>query len=109
MAMDARVRDILDVSDAVAAYLGIWARMDEVAGRAFNLGGGPDNAVSLRKLIAHIATLIGGETPLEFLDWRAGDQRYFVADARTVRAALGLAAPRDWRSGGRGPGALVAG
>ena len=94
-----QVRDILDVSDAVQAYLAAWKRIDQVSGRAFNLGGGPDNAVSLRQLLAHIGRLIGHEVDLSFADWRAGDQRYFVADARAARAALGLPAPRDWRSG----------
>jgi CDP-paratose 2-epimerase len=94
-----QVRDILDVSDAVQAYLGAWKRIDRVSGRAFNLGGGPDNAVSLRQLLAHIGRLIGREVELDFSGWRAGDQRYFVADARAASAALGLPAPRDWRRG----------
>ena len=54
-----QVRDVLDVRDAVNAYLAAWRQIDDVAGRAFNLGGGPDNAVSLRQLLAHIATLTG--------------------------------------------------
>jgi nucleoside-diphosphate-sugar epimerase len=36
-----QVRDILDVDDAVNAYLAAWERIDQVKGRAFNLGGGP--------------------------------------------------------------------
>ena len=40
---------------------------------AFNLGGGPENAVSLRGLIAHIDRLLGRATDLQFEDWRAGD------------------------------------
>ena len=36
-----QVRDVLDVDDAVDAYLGCWRNIDRVAGRAFNLGGGP--------------------------------------------------------------------
>ena len=43
-----QVRDALDVSDCCAAYLAAWRNIDRVAGRAFNLGGGPRNAVSLR-------------------------------------------------------------
>jgi CDP-paratose 2-epimerase len=85
-----QVRDILDVDDAVDAYLAAWARIDEVKGRAFNLGGGPDNAVSLRQLLDHIGTLTGRDPDVTFSDWRAGDQRYFVADARAAQAALGL-------------------
>jgi CDP-paratose 2-epimerase len=35
------VRDILDVEDAVNAYVSAWERIDQIKGRAFNLGGGP--------------------------------------------------------------------
>lgn len=95
----AQVRDICHVDDAVAAYLAAWRRIDAVAGRAFNLGGGPANAVSLRQLLAHIEHLLGRRVETSFEDWRAGDQRYFVADARAAQAELGLDPPRDWRTG----------
>lgn len=94
-----QVRDILDVSDAVAAYLAAWARIDTVTGRAFNLGGGPANAVSLRRLLGHIGTLTGRPVEVTYADWRAGDQRYFVADARAAATALGLPERVGWRSG----------
>jgi CDP-paratose 2-epimerase len=94
-----QVRDILDVGDAVEAYVRAWRQIDRVTGRAFNLGGGPANAVSLLELIDHIGTLTGREVPLDFQSWRAGDQRWFVADARAARAALGLPVPRPWRAG----------
>lgn len=94
-----QVRDILHVDDAVDAYVAAWARMTAVSGRAFNLGGGPENAVSLRGLIGHIDRLVGRQTDLRFEDWRAGDQRYFVADASAAHRTLGLGAPKPWRTG----------
>ncbi len=94
-----QVRDILDVSDAVDAYVRAWDRINEVSGRAFNLGGGPANAISLRQLLAEIGRLIGREVDLGFSDWRAGDQRYFVADTRAAEAALGLGPKVPWRDG----------
>ena len=94
-----QVRDILDVSDVVDAYLAVLARIDRVAGRAFNMGGGPANAISLRTLLAHIEALIGREVRVSFSDWRAGDQRYFVADTRVAEAALGLGRKTPWRDG----------
>ena len=94
-----QVRDILDVSNAVDAYIQAWRRIDQVKGRAFNLGGGPANAISLRQLLEHIGELVGHEVDLTWSDWRAGDQRYFVADTRAADAALGLAPKADWRAG----------
>lgn len=95
----AQVRDILDVRDAVDAYMAVWNNIDRVAGRAFNLGGGPANAISLRQLMRHIADLTGRAPDVRYSDWRAGDQRYFVADTRRIRSELGLAPARDWREG----------
>lgn len=94
-----QVRDILDVSDAVDAYIGLWRNIDRLSGRAFNLGGGPKNAVSLRQLLGHVEDLLGTSLDIRFSDWRAGDQRYFVADRRAVDAALGLHNPKGWREG----------
>jgi CDP-paratose 2-epimerase len=94
-----QVRDILYVSDAVAAYMEAWKRIGEVAGQAFNLGGGPENAVSLIQLIVHLEALLGRSIDVRFEDWRPHDQRYFVADARRVRDALGLPSPVPWQEG----------
>jgi len=94
-----QVRDVLHVGDAVAAYIGAWRHIGEIAGRAFNLGGGPANAISLLHLIAHIESLLGSSIDLSFSAWRPGDQRYFVADAGAARRALGLAPPLGWRGG----------
>jgi CDP-paratose 2-epimerase len=94
-----QVRDILDVGDAVDAYMAVWKQIDTVAGRAFNLGGGPANAVSLRQLMRHIEELIGRRPDVRFADWRAGDQRYFVADTRRIGNELALRPARGWREG----------
>jgi CDP-paratose 2-epimerase len=94
-----QVRDVLWVDDAVDAYLAAWRRIETVKGQAFNLGGGPGNAVSLRQLLDHISGLVGRPASLQFADWRAGDQRYYVSDARLARRELGLKPPLNWRTG----------
>jgi CDP-paratose 2-epimerase len=94
-----QVRDILHVGDAVAAYMAAWRHIRRIAGRAFNLGGGPHNAVSLLEIIGEIERRLGRRVELRFEDWRSGDQRYFVADTRRATAELGLAPPLDWRQG----------
>ncbi len=94
-----QVRDILYVTDAVAAYIAAWRRIGGVTGRAFNLGGGTENAVSLMQLLTHIQSVMGCRIDLRFDDWRQHDQRYFVADSRRARQALHLPAPVSWREG----------
>ena len=94
-----QVRDALDVGDAVEAYLAAWARIGAVGGRAFNLGGGPANAVSLRQVIAFIGELTGRPVEARYAEWRAGDQRYYVSDTRRAARELGLARARPWREG----------
>ncbi|HEV2865316.1 MAG TPA: SDR family NAD(P)-dependent oxidoreductase [Allosphingosinicella sp.] len=94
-----QVRDILDVSNAVEAYLAVWRNIERLRGRAFNLGGGPENAVSLRQLIGRIAEITGRQVEVSLEDWREGDQRYFVADTSALRSAVNVAAPVPWRDG----------
>lgn len=94
-----QVRDVLQVDDAVEAYLKAWNRMGTTHGRAFNLGGGPGNAISLRQLVAAMEEMLGRHVGLQFADWRAGDQRYYVSDTSAVRRELGLGEPRPWREG----------
>jgi CDP-paratose 2-epimerase len=94
-----QVRDILDVGDAVNAYVRALENIDRIAGSAFNLGGGPANAVSLLELIDEMRAITGREIDLSFEDWRQGDQRWFVADTSKARAELDLPKPRGWRDG----------
>ena len=91
------MRDILDVSNAVEAYLSAWTRIEQVSGRVFNLGGGPQNAVSLRQLLDFVGRILHRPVDIQFSDWRAGDQRYFVADTRAAEQALGLSPKLDWQ------------
>lgn len=94
-----QVRDVLDVRDAVAAFRGCWRRLEAVRGEAFNLGGGPANAVSITELIEFLEERLGRGLAVRRQPPRPGDQRWFVADSRVLRARLSLPAPRPWREG----------
>jgi CDP-paratose 2-epimerase len=93
-----QVRDILFVEDLVQALIAARAQMPAIAGRAFNIGGGPGNAVSVREVTALIGELIGAEPELVFGPWRQGDQRWYVSDPREFGQATGwrpTTSPRD--------------
>lgn len=94
-----QVRDVLYVDDAVEAYLAAWANIEKVRGRAFNLGGGPANAVSLRQVLKQIEKLTGADLDVCFAPWRMGDQRWFVTDTRAADSMLRLPPRTAWREG----------
>ena len=84
-----QVRDALFVDDLVAAFLIAEQRLPEIAGQAFNIGGGPENTLSLLELIDRIAVLNGRRPSIEFGDWRVGDQRWYVSDIRKFNRLTG--------------------
>jgi CDP-paratose 2-epimerase len=84
-----QVRDVLYVEDLVDAFLLAQARMPELTGQAFNIGGGPANAISLIELLELIERLHGAKPRVRSEAWRPGDQRYYVSDTRKFAAATG--------------------
>ncbi len=84
-----QVRDILFVEDLVNAFLLAQKNMSRLTGQAFNMGGGPGNTISLLELLRVMRDLTGTEPRVDFDDWRPGDQRYYVSDTASFRAATG--------------------
>jgi CDP-paratose 2-epimerase len=85
-----QVRDVLHISDLVRAYaLGI-EKMAEVRGDVFNVGGGPQNTLSIWTQFGPLLeSLAGRPVATTHSDWRPGDQRVFVADIRKAADKLG--------------------
>jgi CDP-paratose 2-epimerase len=112
-----QVRDILFVEDLVEAFLLARENIDRIGGRAYNMGGGPENAVSLLEVIERIAELHGQTPETSFGPWRQGDQRYYVSDTRSfqrdtgwrprVSAEEGIERLYGWLREGAGVGSLV--
>lgn len=94
-----QVRDILLVDDAVKAYIAAWRNIGKVGGRAYNLGGGPANAVSLLQVIHHLELLLDRPVKLQFAAWRPDYQPYYVSDTRLLHRTVSLPEPVDWRTG----------
>jgi CDP-paratose 2-epimerase len=85
----AQVRDLLWVGDLVDAFIRARDAIEVLAGTAFNVGGGAENAISLLELIDVIGELHGRLPRVEFAPARAGDQRYYVSDTTRLRRATG--------------------
>jgi CDP-paratose 2-epimerase len=84
-----QVRDVLFIDDLVDALVRGCTHIDAIRGRAFNIGGGPRNTLSLLELLDLIEPLCGRRPGVRFEDWREGDQRYYVSDTRAFTAATG--------------------
>lgn len=94
-----QVRDVLHVDDCVAAYRGVLDNIDALSGMAFNLGGGPRNAVSLNAVLDQIARLTGQPCEVSRHDWRQGDQLWFVADTGLLQSRVGWQPRIGWQEG----------
>ncbi|CAN5918403.1 GDP-mannose 4,6-dehydratase [soil metagenome] len=84
-----QVRDLLFVDDLVDAFVRAWTQIDRVRGRAFNIGGGPSNTLSVNELIELMGHLGVHGQSVQFAGWRAGDQRYYVSNTSAFTEATG--------------------
>jgi CDP-paratose 2-epimerase len=84
-----QVRDILFADDLVDAFVRAWSRIGALSGRAFNIGGGPERAISLLDLLSMIEGLRGAKPETKFDAWRTGDQRYYVSNTAAFTSATG--------------------
>jgi CDP-paratose 2-epimerase len=84
-----QVRDILFIDDLLDAYDAAFSQPDKAAGRAFNVGGGVTNVVSLLELLAFIEQRSGSKMRAGSADWRPGDQKVFISDIRRAGTELG--------------------
>ncbi len=94
-----QVRDILWIDDLVAALRLATERIDCVAGEVFNVGGGPENAVTVRGVIERLEEITGRSVPVHTADWRPGDQRIYVSDTTRLERALGWRPSTPWATG----------
>lgn len=85
-----QIRDVLHVSDLARAYEAAIHRRDAARGQAFNMGGGPKNTLSLLELLEQLQHELKRNIPLNWGDWRPGDQPVFVCNLKKAERLL------DW-------------
>jgi CDP-paratose 2-epimerase len=85
-----QVRDILFVDDLLNAYDLAVEKIDIAQGQVYNLGGGPDNVMSIwAEFQPKLEKALGAQIQVARGDWRPGDQRVFYADIRKAEKELG--------------------
>jgi CDP-paratose 2-epimerase len=85
-----QIRDVLHVEDLLNAYDIVIKNINSVRGQVYNLGGGPENTMSIwTEFGPLLEKLLGKNVPVVCGDWRPGDQKVFVADIRKAERELG--------------------
>lgn len=84
-----QVRDVLYVEDLIAAYDAAVGHIETTSGKAYNIGGGPGNALSLLELVKILNRRFGRTLDCKFEDWRPGDQPVFVSNIAKAKADFG--------------------
>lgn len=85
-----QVRDLLYIDDLVHAYDMAIAAGKKTRGGIYNIGGGPENTMSVWHEFAPIVRALHGKiTPVARKGWRAGDQKVFIADIRRAKREFG--------------------
>lgn len=84
-----QVRDVLFIEDLMDAYDAALTHIDRSAGQVYNIGGGPDKAISIwNDFRPMLENLLGKAITVNRGDWRPGDQHIYVSDIRKAAADL---------------------
>lgn len=81
-----QVRDMLYADDLVDAF-NRFIRSDLKRG-LFNIGGGPQNTISLLEFLDELEKLTGKKPKVNFADWRPSDQKVYISDTSKLEKAL---------------------
>lgn len=84
-----QVRDVLFVEDLVRAYESAFINRHKVNGKAFNMGGGHSNTLSLLELISILEKKLDLKLNPSYSEWRPGDQKVFIGNIDKFTEATG--------------------
>lgn len=63
--------------------------MELTSGIWVNIGGGPQNTLSLLELVELLEDISGRRVKYSFADWRPGDQRVYISNLQAAKSVLG--------------------
>lgn len=78
-----QVRDVLFVDDLLDFYDLCIDNIDICSGKVYNIGGGPENKISIwNEFSSILEELLNKEIDVNWSDWRPGDQKIYISDIR---------------------------
>lgn len=95
-----QVRDVLFIEDLVEAYLMAAETPERVAGKIYNVGGGPGRTMSIWAEFGPILEeLLGKPIEVGRGPWRKGDQPVYISDISKIERELGWRPKTEVRDG----------
>ncbi len=82
-----QVRDVLWAEDLIDAYDLAHKKIDIAKGKCYNIGGGPENKMSLLQLVDKLEK--HNKFDKKFDDWRPGDQKVCIMNISKAKNELG--------------------
>ncbi|MFH0738967.1 MAG: NAD-dependent epimerase/dehydratase family protein [Candidatus Omnitrophota bacterium] len=92
-----QVRDMLYADDLVDAFNRFIN--SDLKRALFNIGGGPDNTISLLEFLEELQILTGKIPKVGFADWRPSDQKVYITDTSKLEKTLGWKAKTNVKQG----------
>ena len=65
----------------------------------FNIGGGPNNTISLLEFLDELEFLSGKKPKVSFADWRPSDQKVYITDTTKLEKTLNWKAKTSVKDG----------
>jgi len=84
-----QVRDVLHADDVVNLYFKACEDIEKTQGKAFNIGGGINNSLSLLELFRFLENELDIKMNYKILPARISDQKVFIANINKVRSSIG--------------------
>jgi len=84
-----QVRDILYINDLIRAFDAFLQRKNQLSGDVFNIGGGPENTISLLELLDMLEQMTGKRSKINFSNWRLSDQKVYISNISKAKEKLG--------------------
>ena len=81
-----QIRDVLYVGDLMQVFDGFLG--SKLNHEVFNIGGGPQNTLSLLELLGMLKELTNKDANLNFAEWRPADQKVYVSDISKAKTLL---------------------
>ncbi len=80
-----QVRDVLHSSDMIRLYFSAIDEQGQIKGKVFNIGGGPENSLSILELLEKLENQLGIKLNYKEIPSRQSDQKVFIADIRRAK------------------------